>query len=258
MADKHKKADQYNDPKFSYLKYWDDRQYENESEKIAIRRLLKGMHFNFAADVGGGYGRLSPELLKFADKVVLAEPSRQQLDLADDYLKDYPQISRKLMQADDLEFPDRSIDLLIMIRVMHHLPDPKKEFLEIQRVLSPDGRAIIEVANFMHARNRLKYLVQGKRMPVSPVDIRSKKNKVPTEIQFVNHNPKTITKQLAHAGLKVERILSVSNLRSPMLKRTVPKSLMLAAEDVLQPTLAKSYFGPSIFFLVRRASGSTA
>jgi len=256
MADKHKKADQYNDPKFSYLKYWDDRQYENEAEKMAIDRLLKGKHFNLAADVGGGYGRLSPELLKFADNVVLAEPSQQQLDLAQDYLKDYPQISRKLMQADDLEFSDRSVDLLIMIRVIHHLPNPTKEFQEVQRVLSPDGHAIIEVANFMHARNRLKYLAQGKKLPVNPVDIRSKRNKVQTEIQFVNHNPKTITKQLAHAGLKVERILSVSNLRSPMLKRTVPKGIMLAIENVLQPTLAKAYFGPSVFFLVRRASRS--
>jgi len=70
----------------------------------------------------------------------------------------------------------------------------------------------------------------------------------------VNHNPKTVIRQLAHAGLKVEKMLSVSNLRSPSLKKVVPKKVMLAAERALQPTLAKAYFGPSVFFLVRKAN----
>jgi hypothetical protein len=69
----------------------------------------------------------------------------------------------------------------------------------------------------------------------------------------VNHNPKTVIKQLAHAGLKVEKTLSVSNLRSPSLKKILPKGAMLFTEKLLQPTLAKTYFGPSVFFLVKKA-----
>ena len=42
-----------------------------------------------------------------------------------------------------------------MIRVMHHLPDPAAELAEISRVLSPEGYAVIEVANYSHARNRV-------------------------------------------------------------------------------------------------------
>jgi hypothetical protein len=33
----------------------------------------------------------------------------------------------------------------------------------------------------------------------------------------------------------------------------MPKSVMLAIEGILQPTLAKSFFGPSVFFLVKKA-----
>ena len=84
-------------------------------------------------------------------------------------------------------------------------------------------------------------------------DIRSEKNKREEEIPFVNHNPNTVVKQLAHAGLQVEKVLSVSNLRSPGLKKILPKSLMLIAENIMQPTLAHTYFGPSVFFLVRKA-----
>jgi hypothetical protein len=136
---------------------------------------------------------------------------------------------------------------------MHHLPDPSAEFAEIQRVLSKNGYFILEVANFAHARNRLKYFLKGKRLPTEPVDIRSKKNRRAEEIAFVNHNPKTVIRQLAHAGLRVEKVLSVSNLRSPGLKKFLPESVMLAVEKAVQPVLAKSFFGPSTFLLVRKA-----
>ncbi|HSX53352.1 MAG TPA: class I SAM-dependent methyltransferase [Patescibacteria group bacterium] len=253
MAKTHKKADQYNDPSHNYLHYWDGRDYENAAEQIAIKRLLKGKHFGHAVDVGGGYGRLCLLLENYADKVTLAEPSQQQLDIAKDFLKDHPEIDRKLTQADDLSFNDGSVDLLTMIRVMHHLPDPSTEFREIYRVLAQDGTFILEVANYAHARNRLKHILKAKKMPIDPVDIRSEQNKKESDIAFVNHNPKTVIKQLAHAGFKVKRTLSVSNLRSPALKKIIPMGGMLAVERVLQPTLSKTYFGPSVFLLIQKA-----
>lgn len=248
-----RKADQYNDPSHNYLHYWNGRDYEHASEEIAIKRLIKGKKFKHAADVGGGYGRLCLLLENYADKVTLAEPSQQQLDIAEEFLKDHPEIDRKLLQAGDLKFKDGSVDLLTVIRVMHHLPNPAPEFKEFHRVLSDDGYLILEVANYAHGRNRLKHALKGKSLPKEPVDIRSEKNKREDEIPFVNHNPNTVIRQLAHAGLKVERTLSVSNLRSPGLKKVVPQSLMLAVEKAMQPTLANTYFGPSVFFLVKKA-----
>lgn len=247
-----KKADQYNDPKHNYLRYWDGREYEHAAEEIGIRKLLQNRHFEQAVDVGGGYGRLCVLLEDYADTVTLAEPSQQQLDMAASFLKDHPEINRKLMQADDLKFEDGSVDLLTMIRVMHHLPDPSAEFSEIARVLREDGTAIIEVANYLHMRNRLRHLAKGERMPVKPVDIRSAANKRDDEIPFVNHNPHTVIRQLEHAGLKVDATLSVSNLRSVRLKRLLPREVMLGAERALQRPLAAVFFGPSIFFLVSK------
>ena len=249
---RHRRADQYNDPSHNYLHYWNGRQYEHLAEEVAIRRLLSGKHFKLAVDVGGGYGRLSVLLTHYADKVVLAEPSQQQLDIAEDFLKDYPQVERSLMQADDLQFKDGSVDLLTMIRVMHHLPDPTNEFDEIARVLSDDGYAIIEVANYSHMRNRLKHMARLQKLPVKPVDIRSPEHRKADEIPFVNHNPHTVMRLLNHAGLDVVGTLSVSNLRSVRLKQILPREVMLGAEKVLQRPLAPLYFGPSIFFLVRK------
>ncbi len=248
-----RRADLYDVGEYNYLKYWEGREYENAAEEMAIKRLLEGKRFKTAVDVGGGYGRLCVLLKNYADKVTLAEPSQQQLDLAKRFLEDHPEVDRKLLQADDLKFKDGSIDLVTMIRVMHHLPNPEPELAEISRVLSKDGYAIIEVANYMHGRNRIKHLIKGEKMPTEPVDIRSAANRHENEIAFVNHNPHTVIKQLAHAGLKIDRVLSVSNLRSPGLKKVVPKGVMLAVEKLLQPALANTYFGPSVFFLVRKA-----
>lgn len=248
-----RRADQYNDPKHNYLHYWEGRDYEDAAERMAIKRLVEGKHFRHAVDVGGGFGRLCIFLENYADKVTLAEPSQQQLDIAKDYLKDHREIDRKLLQAADLKFPDGSVDLLTTIRIWHHVPDPAQEFKEIARVLSDDGYFIMEFANYTHFRNRVKYALKGKKFPVNPVDIRSNENRNEDELPFVNHNPKTVIKQLAHAGLRVETVLSVSNLRSPSLKKVLPTAVMLSAEKMMQKPLAGTYFGPSIFFLIRKA-----
>lgn len=251
---RRRRADQYNDAGYNYQQYWQGREYEHAAEEMALRRLLRGRHFKKAVDVGGGYGRLCLILKDYADKVVLAEPSQQQLNLAEDFLQGQGNIERKLMQADDLQFADGSVDLVTMIRVMHHLPNPIPELSEIVRILSPDGCAIIELANYAHGLNRLKHLIRGQRLSVKPVDIRSQAHKSKDEIPFVNHNPYTFMRQLAHAGLPVERVLSVSNLRSPKLKKILSQRILLSIEKIAQRRLASFFFGPSIFFLVRKSA----
>ncbi len=247
-----KVANQYDNDNYNYLKYWDGRDYEHSAEEMAIRRLIDGKKFRHAVDIGGGYGRLCVLLNEYAEKVTLAEPALSQLKIAKDYLKSYPNIDQKLMQADDLQFKNNSVDLITMIRVMHHLPDPSKEFAELHRVLADDGYLVLELANYAHFRNRVKHFVKGRKLPLEPVDIRSIENQREEEIPFVNHNPNTVIRQLDKAGFSVEKILSVSNLRSPGLKKVLPRGVMLSLEKVMQPTLSKTYFGPSVFFLLKK------
>jgi SAM-dependent methyltransferase len=245
-------ATQYDDPRHNYRRYWEGREYEHAAEEMAIRRLLKGRHFGRAADVGGGFGRISLLLSEYADEVTLAEPSNQQLELAEDFLAGHPEIARCQMQADSLDFADGHLDLVTMIRVMHHLPQPEAELRELARVLAPGGTLVLEVANYAHARNRVKHLMKRRPLPRQPVDIRSEERRAEGGIPFVNHHPSTVIAQLDDAGLRVEKLLSVSNLRSPRLKRMLPEGAMLSAERVLQPALASSWFGPSVFMRARK------
>lgn len=246
------KADQYNDPKHNYLDYWDGRDYEQAAEEIMIDHMLKGKKFKHAVDIGGGYGRLSVVLRKYASKVTLAEPSQQQLDIAKDFLRGKPKVNSVLAQAEKLPFKDGEVDLAMIVRIIHHLPNPVPAFEEIHRVLSKDGYFLIEFANYGNFKNRVKYAAKFKRLPVDPVDIRSEANKRADEIPFVNHNPKTVSKQLAQTGFKLEKTLSVSNFRSPAMKKVIPKSVLLKLEKLLQKPLAKTYFGPSTVYLLRK------
>jgi SAM-dependent methyltransferase len=247
-----RKADYYDDSNHNYQDYWEGREYEHAAEELAIRRLLKGKHFKNAVDVGGGYGRLSKYLTNFADHVTLAEPSQQQLDIAKMYLKDSPNVDSKKLQAADLKFKDGSVDLVLVVRVLHHLPDPMPELREIARILKPGGTFLLEFANDAHFLNRLRYAVRGKRVPRNPVDIRSKDHKGKDYIPFVNHHPKTVLKFLQEAGFVVEASLSGSNLRSSTLKKVVGQKPLLALEKVLQPVLAPVYFGPSLWLRLKK------
>jgi SAM-dependent methyltransferase len=247
-----RKANQYDDPSYNYQDYWQGREYEHAAEEMAIKRLLRGRHFEHAVDVGGGYGRLSKFLTKLADKVTLAEPSQQQLDIAKIYLKDTPQVDQKLLQAADLKLKKASADLVLVVRVLHHLPDPTPEFQEIARVLKPGGTFLLEFANDAHFLNRIRYGIRGKSVPKVPVDIRSESNKRDEEIPFVNHHPKVIIDKLQAAGFEVEATLSGSNLRSPTLKRILGKKPLLAVEKLMQPLLAPIYFGPSVWLRLKK------
>lgn len=246
-----KVADQY-DRGYDYTQYWTHRDYEHAAEEAALRRLLAGRRFARAADVGGGFGRLCLLLREYADHVTLAEPSKTQLEAAEKVLAG-TDIEKVQTQADDLAFEDATLDLLTMVRVMHHIPEPTKEFGEIARVLKPGGTAIIEVANYGHFKNRLKHRKSGEPLPSEPVNIRTVEEDQPDAIAFVNHNIDTVVRQLADAGLVYTRKLSVSNLRSQRLKKVLPRRVMLGLEKASQRALARYDFGPSIFLELRKA-----
>lgn len=249
-----RRTDFYNDPDFNYEQFWVGRDYEHQAEVIALRRLLHGHRFSHAVDIGGGYGRLSVILSEYADRVTLADPSTQQLDLSARIFPDRPHFDRVLTDAMHLQFADRSVDLATLIRVLHHLPDPEPEFAELSRILRPGGYAVIEVANSVHAVRRIAGLLDHSRGSEAPVDIRSEESIRRGTAPYVNHHPRAITRQLGAVGLRVCQVLSVSNLRHPVAKALLPLRTMLAIERLTQRPLGRLYFGPSVFFLLRKAT----
>ena len=204
-------------------------------------------------DYGGGYGRLSDVLLNYADTYILVDPSQQQLDIGKKKHTGKENVEYILLDKKDyVPAEDASLDLLVMVRVTHHIIDLDKTLAEIHRVLKPNGKAIIEVANYAHFVNRIKHYAKLKGLPKEPVQVGSVSNGIKEDTPFVNHNAKTVAKELRDHNLRVLSVLSVSNLRKGIVKKTLSMKQLIKLEGVLQPKLASSYFGPSIFFYVEK------
>lgn len=240
------KSNYYNDPGFSYPKYWQGRVYEHAAEIVAIHHLLKPRHFVSGVDIGGGYGRLAPTLLRFCDNLTLVEPSSKQRRLVPRGLKVLSGT------ANSTGLPESSCDLVSIIRVLHHLPDPLPALHEANRLLHPGGYLVLEFANSYNFKSRIANLINGRPISTLPLERRRPGNIRQGSIPFVNHHPQSILRLLGQCGFMPIRVLSVSNFRSPFLKKILPRPVLMFLESVSQSLLSNIYFGPSIFVLARK------
>lgn len=237
----------YDDIEFSYLDYWKGRQYEHKSEIVALSSLLGTTTYGVIADIGGGFGRITKLLAKYAKQTILVEPALKQRAIAKEHLKGISGVIIKAGTAEKTNLSDQSVDVAVLVRVMHHLPNPDPALSEVHRILKNDGLAIIEFANSLNLKSRIMSLLSGKPILPAPIDRRRLVNIRKNTIPFVNHHPISFQKTLARNGFKVEKILSVSNFRGLPIRS-------LRLEKMFQTLLAKLFFGPSIFILAKKTN----
>ena len=235
---------------YDYKKeFWEnaDRQYEDQADRMAIRKLLPKRMEKFA-DIGGGYGRLANEYLKRAHKIYLFDYSKTELEQAKEIYGD--KIETKAGDIYDLPFKDGELDGLMMVRVTHHLKDMKKAVAELYRVLKPGGVAVIEVAN-KRTLPKMARFVTG-RSKVNPFDKKVANYKEISKDGFYNYHPKYVEEIFEKTGFRCERVLSVSNFRSKTLKKMIGTNRLVKMEDSAQKALAPIRFAPSIYYKLRK------
>lgn len=241
---------------YDYRAYWQGREYENESEQIALRKFFQKIgNLNSVADLGGGYGRLVPLLRGFSKKVILLEPSLKNLCEAKKILKNFSGIDYVRGGFPKLPFKDGEVESAVMVRVMHHLADPEPAIIEVARVLKPGGFFILEFANKIHFLARIKAILRRDYKFINnlePVERRTLQSIRENKIIFLNHHPKKILEVLRNNDFEVISLLSVSNFRHPIIKKIIPIKFLLFCEDKWQNLLVKFFFGPSIFILARK------
>ena len=153
---------------YDYKKeFWEDvdREYEDQADRMAIRKLLPKRMEKFA-DIGGGYGRLANEYLKRARKIYIFDYSKTELAQAKEIYGD--KVETKAGDIYALPFRDDELDGLMMVRVTHHLKYLDKAVKELYRVLKPGGVAVIEVANKRTLPKMARFLTG--RSKVNPFD----------------------------------------------------------------------------------------
>ena len=235
---------------YDYKKeFWEnaDREYEDQADRMAIRRLLPKRMEKFA-DIGGGYGRLANEYLKRARKVYIFDYSKTELEQAKGIYGD--KIETKAGDIYELPFKDNELDGLMMVRVTHHLKDMKKAIAELYRVLKPGGVAVIEVANKRTLPKMVRF-VTG-RSKVNPFDKKVANYKEISKDGFYNYHPKYVEDIFKEIGFKQEKVLSVSNFRSKTLKKILKTDNLIKMEESAQKVLAPIRFAPSIYYKLRK------
>ncbi|MBR2641346.1 methyltransferase domain-containing protein [Candidatus Saccharibacteria bacterium] len=235
---------------YDYKKdFWENtgREYEDQADRMAIRKLLPKRMGKFA-DIGGGYGRLANEYLKRAHKVIIFDYSKTELEQAKDIYGD--KIETRAGDIYELPFKDEELDGLMMVRVTHHLKHLDKAMKELYRVLKPGGVAVIEVANKRTLPKMARY-VTG-RSKVNPFDKTVANYKEISADGFYNYHPKYVEEIFEKTGFNCEKVLSVSNFRSKGLKKMFGTKNLVKMEDKAQKALAPIRFAPSIYYKLRK------
>ncbi len=96
-------------------------------------------------DVACGTGEL--ERLILADnptqRLVGVDISAKMIEMAQQKLQRYPNVLFQIASAASLPFADASFDTVISANAFHYFDDPKIALIEMNRVLTPDGKIII-------------------------------------------------------------------------------------------------------------------
>jgi len=241
---------------YDYQSYWKNRQYEDQSERLALSSFLKKIgNREKIIDLGSGFGRLTSVYLDFFEKVVLCDPSEKNLALSSKKYSGFPKIDFVKASLPCLPFKNNCFDLVMVVRVFHHLKNSQPSLEEINRILKPGGFLILEFANKIHFLNMLKALAKLDFTffkDLTPFEQRSEISLHQRKINFLNHHPREIENNLRQLGFEIKEKRSVSNFRNPIIKRIIPLSLRLLFEKKLQATLSLINFGPSIFVLAQK------
>ena len=224
-------------------RFWAGRNYEDAVERIALRRLLPARGQRLV-EIGAAYGRLA-DVYEGYEQVVLLDPAKSQLREAQRRLGDDSRYVFVVGDVYHLPLGSAAFDVVLTIRVLHHLAHLPTAFDEVHRVLRPEGAYILEYANKRNLKGILRYLVGSfDRRPFSlqPVEY--------APLHF-NFHPSYVEDGLRETGFGLEKSLAVSSLRLAVLKRLLAEPWLIRMDQLLQSPTARLKLAPSMFLLAR-------
>ncbi len=239
----------YNDPSFNYKQYWQERQYEHQSEELVLKKFFKLISKKKSiVDIGGGFGRLAPLYAPLFKKAVLIDSSEKLLKASQKLTKKFTNLRVVKGIALKLPLKNNSFEVALMIRAVHHLPSPDKAFQEVNRILKPNGYFVLEFANKTHFKAILKTYLS--------LDLYSLTDHTPEEksdeVIFLNLHPQVVRSLLFKNGFKIIQAVSVSNFRSTFLTKILPLKILLILEKIAQKIYPPYTSGPSVFILAQK------
>jgi ubiquinone/menaquinone biosynthesis C-methylase UbiE len=127
-------------------------------------------------EIGCGIGVDSIQLARRGFHVTAIDLTENALEVARQFASDRgAEIDFQVGNAEQLEFPDASFDVVYSFGVLHHTPDIERSVSEVHRVLRPGGIAYVmlyhrhSLVNLVHRLLRLPYESPRDRKDHCPV-----------------------------------------------------------------------------------------
>lgn len=234
-------------------RFWEGkgREYEDQVERIALRRLMPAAGSTLI-EIGAGFGRLADEYTGYK-KVVLFDYSRSLLREAQTHLGKDPRFIYVAGNWYKMPFVAGLFETIVQIRTLHHAADAPSLFTQLARIAHPSGQYILEFANKHNLKAMLRYgLGRQTWSPFAPE---------PVEFAALNFDfhPRWIRQKLQHAGFTPGRMLTVSHYRFAPLKKLLPTRFLVWMDSWAQPSGNWWQLTPSVFVHnVHPASGNSA
>jgi ubiquinone/menaquinone biosynthesis C-methylase UbiE len=193
--------------------------------RIEARKDDGTPHARKILDVGSGVGFVPLAIsssLRSQDTIVLSDISQTMLDYAVKNCSSLPcKVETRLIRNGYAEVESESVDIVTLNSVLHHIPDIKSFFAEIERILKPGGVLVIKhepnigfSSNFV-LRNIFLFL---------------------RSLQKVGNNKKPVSKN----DVIYQRTIDLLESRGIVFEPKLTRSELQAIVDIHSPTAAGS------------------
>lgn len=123
---------------------WDLLRRQLFGDQFTLEALLSLLPRNAViADLGCGTGNAAEFLAPHVRTVIAVDREPAMLSAAKKRLAEFENVDFRRGELDDLPLDDESIDIALVLLVLHHIDDPAAVVKEIARVLKPNGMVMI-------------------------------------------------------------------------------------------------------------------
>ncbi|MBO4838030.1 MAG: class I SAM-dependent methyltransferase [Lachnospiraceae bacterium] len=102
-------------------------------------RIREGMS---VLELGCGSGEMwlgKDSVIRRCSRLILSDLSEGMLDAAKEKLRNHSSIEYRVIDIEDIPFPDREFDVVIANMMLYHVPDLLRALREVRRVLKDNG-----------------------------------------------------------------------------------------------------------------------
>ncbi len=256
---------------YLYKDFWKGREYEHKAEMMLIARILKRFVYfkktkkQMILDLGGSFGRLADLYASRFKYSIIGDYSMQELEEAKKRLfARYSKLYLIGLNAYKMPFKDNSIDVVLSVRLAHHIRYLDILAQEVYRILKPGGILILEAAHKNHLKAILraiikrelsffrKNIIKVKHDPHQAQVIKEIAGQIPI---MYNFSAKFVINTFVSKGFKIRAAYPCSFFRLPLLKKIVPLPVLLGLERFLQH-LSFLKITPSLFYVFYKPIGA--